>query len=725
MSRFFRMAGAMCALSVLGVSGSVSAAPWSMVMLPDTQHYVDSSSRVDGFIAQTTWIVDNLDARNIAFVTHVGDVVQHGSSTTEWERSEEAMDILQGEVPYGVCVGDHDYADEERRSSGTSKYLARYGPSRYAGFSWYGGSSPNGRSHYQRFTAEGREFLNISLEWEADGSVYDASTPLGWARAVLDGNPMTPTIITTHSYVWDKAGQEGRTNGIEEDDADGSSGEMLWSELIANSPQVFMVLGGNFHKASSKYDPDDPSAPSFDGEFHQVSTNLAGLPVYEILANYQDYPNGGDGWLRVIEFIEDGGAGDLDRIAIETYSPTLDAYQTDSRSQFHFDVDFAARFDNIPARHEHHRVVFGRGHDTFLSKGSPSSNYGNGSRLQMDTNYGGTSSNPRPRQGLLRFDIEFGENGIPAGAEIIRAELRLRQTDDGNGFRLHRMRTSWSESTATWNSLGEGVDIDGSDARATPDLETLSFMSEGESAGYSIFDVTSSVEAWASGEANHGWVMMPRGTNQILMESFEGGSYGPQLVVDYVLPGTEQVVIRTGQDAFVWAGAPDTNEGASSRIKTDGEDGVAPGGESYEMHGLLRFDLVVGGAAGPGVIPAGSTIERAEIRWHLTDTGSGVAVHRMLTPWDESTVTWNSLYNGIDADGAQAALDPDLVTSTLHELDSKSYTVLNVTSAVQAWVDGQPNHGVAFLPQGNNKLFVESFQSGSGIIPELVISYTP
>ena len=713
----------MGALTWVAGSSAVSAEPWSLIMLPDTQHYVDSSTRVGGFVAQTTWIVDHLDSRNIAFVTHIGDIVQHGSSTTEWERSEQAMDILHGQVPYGACVGDHDYNDEEMRSSGAEKYLERYGASRYAGMPWYGGSSPDGKSHYQRFTADGREFINISLEWEAGGSVYDPTSPLGWARTILDANPTTPTIISTHSYVWDKSGEEGRTNGIEEDEADGSSGEMLWSDLVANSPQVFMVVGGNFHKAGSQYDPDDPGATSNDGEFHQVSTNLAGLPVYEMLANYQDYPNGGDGWLRIIEFIDGGGAGGLDRIAVQTYSPTLDAYQTDGRSEFHFDLDFAARLDNIPARHNHHRVVFGQGDDTYIWKDEPASNFGSDIRLRMDTNYGGTSSNPMPRQGLIRFDIAFGDDGIPAGAQIIRAELRARQTDTGNGFRLHRMLVPWSQSTATWDALGDGIDIDGSDAMAAPDHETLSFMTEGESAGYSIFDVTASVQAWASGQANHGWAVMPRGSNQINLESFEGGAYGPELVVDYVLPGTEQLVIRTGQDAFVWAGAPDTNEGASSRIKTDGEDGVTTEGESLEIHGLLRFDLPVG--TGAGAIPAGSTVVRAEIRWHLTDTGSGVAVHRMLEPWDEATVTWNSLDNGIDADGVQAALDPDLVTPTLYELDSISYTVLDITAAVQAWVDGQANHGVALLPQGNNKLFVESFQSGSKITPELVISYTP
>ncbi len=569
-------------------------ASWSLVVLPDTQHYVDDSDNVDGFVTQTTWIVDNIDTYDISFVTHVGDVVQHGDSDREWDRADSAMDILHGEVPYGVCIGDHDYEDEESRSSGANEYLARYGASRYEEFSWYGGSSPDGKSHFQVFDGGGRSFLHINLEWEASGSVYSPETTLGWARATLDDHADVPAIITTHSYVWDKPGQEGRTNGVEENSSDGSSGEMLWSELVANNPQVFMVLGGNFHKAKSKYDPDDPSDDSWDGEYHQVSSNLLGLPVYEMLSNYQDYPNGGDGWLRLVQFQEGGGSGGLDRISVQTYSPTLDAYQTDPRSEFHFDLSFADRFDRIPAQRPTHRVVFGRGHDAFIWKKNPSSNYGNETRTKMDTSYGGTSSNPMPRQGLLRFFIKLGSDGIPDGAEIVRAELRARQTDSGDGFHMHRMLVPWSESTVTWDSLDDGVDTDGSEALATADFSSLEYMTEGESAAYSIFDVTSSVQAWVDGEANHGWVLVPTGTDQFNLESFEGGTYGPELVVDYVMPNAERVVVTSGEDAFVWEQNPATQYGTSGRIKVDSSDGTSPQGEPYPMQGLIRFDLVTG-----------------------------------------------------------------------------------------------------------------------------------
>ena len=56
------------------------------------------------------------------------------------------------------------------------------------------------------------------------------------------------------------------------------------------------------------------------------------------LSDYQNRPNGGDGWLRLLTF--DPAA---DRIAVQTYSPTLDTFETDANSSFveSFDMDVA------------------------------------------------------------------------------------------------------------------------------------------------------------------------------------------------------------------------------------------------------------------------------------------------------------------------------------------------------------------------------------------------
>ena len=62
-----------------------------------------------------------------------------------------------------------------------------------------------------------------------------------------------------------------------------------------------------------------------------------------MLADYQERRNGGDGWMRLIEF-----DGTNDQINIKTYSPTLDQFQVDSNSQFTLNVNFDLRFGVAP-----------------------------------------------------------------------------------------------------------------------------------------------------------------------------------------------------------------------------------------------------------------------------------------------------------------------------------------------------------------------------------------
>lgn len=331
----------------LVVPGGLDGA-FSIAVIPDTQNMVKYAQRAPMVVAMTRWIVDHRDERGIAFVTHVGDVVEHADSEIEWTRARAALDLLDGVVPYAVAAGDHEYLPEEDKGGSVEAYSEHFGPHRYVGYDWYLGAHADGLSHAQLFHAGGRDFLHLAVEWEPTGSADDPTSPLGWARSVLEAHPSLPTILTTHAYLWDEPGREGhvpdaeregfvRVDGVK--NYVGAGGETLFATLVAPFPQVFMVLNGHYHRA------DLPSK----GKFHQVSLNHAGAPVYEMLSNFQTWPNGGDGWMRLLEFLAGGGADGLDRIVATTYSPAReargeDAYQTDPLGSFYFDLDFGERF---------------------------------------------------------------------------------------------------------------------------------------------------------------------------------------------------------------------------------------------------------------------------------------------------------------------------------------------------------------------------------------------
>jgi hypothetical protein len=97
---------------------------------------------------------------------------------------------------------------------------------------------------------------------------------------------------------------------------------------VRDNPQVFMVLNGHWSQEEG-----EESANRNIGEWFQTSNNAAGLPVYEMLSDYQDDANGGDGWLRLIEFRPGQATDGADVLLIRTYSPVLDL-QDDGQTNY-------------------------------------------------------------------------------------------------------------------------------------------------------------------------------------------------------------------------------------------------------------------------------------------------------------------------------------------------------------------------------------------------------
>lgn len=519
--RFLKLMGSSGAAAVIGADSAGAAEPehgeaWSIVVLPDTQGYAESPEHFGHAQRQTAWVVDQREAAAIVFVSHVGDVVEHGDDRREWERMDAAMARLAGHVPYSVVPGDHDWFVEEDRRSATRYFRQYFGASRYRDRSWFGGSGPFDLSFYQQFSAGGYTFLHLGLEWEAPGEVDDPDTPLGWARSVLDRHADLPTIITTHTYLQD-GDRPGRTTDVQETHGDGSSGERLWDELVRPHPQVFLVLCGDSHSGRG----------TNDGEHHQVSMNGAGMPVFELLADYQDYPEGGNGWLRRVRFVPE--VDGPDRIEVRTYSPSLDAFQSDDASEFTFQLDFNTRFGPFTERRTFRQGGDGYAGtvDTVLREADPHAVRADAPTLTVDMD--DPHGSGQTTQVLLRFDDLIGgaDWQVPPGGYVARAMLRLWTTDGGDGGRFHRLRIPW-EATATWDSFGQsGIETDGETATAAPDA-TVGPVETGPTP----IDVTESVRTWVADGDNWGWVILPRGGDGWDFHS-AAGPEPPELIVAY------------------------------------------------------------------------------------------------------------------------------------------------------------------------------------------------
>jgi hypothetical protein len=485
--------------ALLAAPSLAAAQSFTVIGLPDTQNYSELYPEI--FALQTSWTASQIEPRAIRFVSHYGDVVQNGDQTWQWVNSVVAMNNLDmSGVPYGLSPGNHDITP-----SGTpgASYIPQfftsyYSNEKFAGKSWFGGMSPSGMSSYQVFTGGGLAWL--ALHVECDGAMRE----LEWAQAVLDRHRDLPAFLTTHRYLQDA---EDYTFGVPlvpsglypeiwytiEDvyAPDGNQATQIADWFVRRNPNLFLVNCGHFHE-----------------EYRQSGTNVAGNTYYEVLADYQDDPNGGDGWLRIMEFDPAN-----DQVRVDSYSPFLNAFRFADESSFTLSVDFDRYFSTEPTAVFQQEIngYFGT-QDTWINEASPNTSYGGSDVRVSDDDTINSFFGDERGQALVRFDglISNEPGRVPPGAQIDSAWLTLEIANDidnplfSPNFFVHRVNVAWDESS-TWNSLGGGL----SGGELGPVLATFSGDNSPNSDGLRRINVTQAVQDWANGQPNWGFAILP------------------------------------------------------------------------------------------------------------------------------------------------------------------------------------------------------------------------
>lgn len=291
-----------------GLEPTNAAAPgdFAVVALPDTQCYtIGREGGLPGmFTAQTEWIVSNRVSRNIAYVTHLGDISDDGSGVvTQWLNATNALYRLEapartglpGGIPYGVAVGNHDMHNN------TKQFNQFFGTNHFAGHTYYGGHyGANNDSHFDLFSAGGQDFIVLSLTMGAGSN----SNLMHWANAVLQSNVNRRAIVVTHSLLnpasWPKPAPWT------------PEGPPIFSGLT-NNPNLFLMLCGHRYGEGRRHEPVG------DGSRY----------VDVVLADYQNAPGGGNGFLRLMEFSPSNHT-----IRMKTYSPWTGQWSTNTDGLF-------------------------------------------------------------------------------------------------------------------------------------------------------------------------------------------------------------------------------------------------------------------------------------------------------------------------------------------------------------------------------------------------------
>jgi len=296
---------------------------FAVVVLPDTQYYSESYPAI--LNSQMQWIVNNASTLNIQLVLGLGDIVNNGGSSTEWTTADAAYKKLDAaHIPYFATLGNHDYDANNPggRTSATNNFNHYFGPSRYTNTGtwsapYWQGSYPSGSNEnfYGSVTINGQQYLILALEF------YPRDASLSWAAQVIANNSGAQVIIITHSYEYFDNSRVSACNSFDAQyyglGAD-NDGDAMWTKLVRQYKNISLVFSGHEVRGAGQ-----------DATGHRSDVGTNGNLVNQILSNYQNMTNGGNGYLRIMKFHPSS-----DTIDVLTYSPYLNSSLTDSGNQF-------------------------------------------------------------------------------------------------------------------------------------------------------------------------------------------------------------------------------------------------------------------------------------------------------------------------------------------------------------------------------------------------------
>lgn len=311
-------------------------ASFSMILIPDPQSYTKFAANQPLFDLQTAWVAQNIDRLNIKAALFTGDMVEqngkmisapkpneyNGDQTgrQQWEAVSRALSRLDNRLPYVVAQGNHDIGEITATDRHTIMPNYVY-PERNILFekclvstcqNWQGVHTME-NSAYEFHDKAWGDLLVITLEFAPRDEA------IAWAKALTESDKYKnhKVIILVHSWLntaGDRITQEGYTlrpcNWADD----------VWKKLVYPSKNIVMVLSG--HSGAAPKIEDDVKSTNFKPtSSYRIDKAADGRSIPQMMFNSQQGDgdwngNGGDCWLRILEFKPDGKT-----IGVRTFSP--------------------------------------------------------------------------------------------------------------------------------------------------------------------------------------------------------------------------------------------------------------------------------------------------------------------------------------------------------------------------------------------------------------------
>ncbi|EJX07402.1 metallophosphoesterase [gut metagenome] len=322
----------------------------TMVLIPDVQSYVKFDANQPLLDLQTAWIANNRQSLRVFTALCTGDLVEqnnrllphpeNGNQTSkeQWEAVSKAFGRLDGKIPYVLCTGNHDYGYEraENRSTQFPDYFPYERNSCWRNTLVATGCNEQGIPTLENaafeFQLTGRpKLLIVSLEFAPRDEAIE------WAQKLISNDSYKNhiVILLTHSYLTARAERYKSENY---DIQPANYGQAIWDKLIYPASNIRLVLCGHECDIVSDYSKQ----VSFRMDSNHEGKTVAQMMFNAQTADGQWSGNGGDCWLRLLEFLPDGKT-----IYVRTFSPLFalspttcqQAWRRDSCDEFKITID--------------------------------------------------------------------------------------------------------------------------------------------------------------------------------------------------------------------------------------------------------------------------------------------------------------------------------------------------------------------------------------------------
>lgn len=337
----------------------------TLILLGDPQAYVKYDINQPLLDLQMAWVYDNIDNLNMKAVLCVGDLVEQNdnnalnrnmlnqTSRQMWEAVSKSFKWIDGKVPHLHSPGNHDYGfkhseDEhtffpdyftaERQGKVLLDCLVEEFPNRE------GRASLENAAFEFELPGWSRKILVITSEFAPSDAAVQ------WAKDLCLSDKYKDHIVIymTHSYMtchgrcknalvkkekYPLTQKEGNNSGVQ-----------LWEKLVSQVPNIRLVLCGHHGHGPEKKDGKRIDRNDWNVGW-RVDENIHGNKVHQMMFNVQTLGggwegNGGDCWLRILEFMPDGRT-----VKVSTYSP-LFGISPSTRHLAHRTADYD-RFDFV------------------------------------------------------------------------------------------------------------------------------------------------------------------------------------------------------------------------------------------------------------------------------------------------------------------------------------------------------------------------------------------